>query len=194
MGGVVGWRAVALLILAAIVSSGLEATWVSVPIPGLPAVNLTHLDLTYQEFQLNLAIKWRGYDGTICGDQETHDRLLNSTYVIIKGVEYEVQETEKVWRDIKDRIGTFVNGTTNPHHGRERRGAGAIFAGIAAVSVVSSIVLAPVLKEGFCHYMSFFGFCGSSKDIDRLGKESEFLDGAIQTVMELFKQEKRFTC
>ena len=197
------WRAIALLILAEIVrseierntagavfipetpviiSSGLEATWVTVPIPGLPAINLTHLDLAYQEFQLNLAIKWRGYDGTICGDQETHDRLLNSTYVTIKGVEYEVQEIEKVWRDIKDRIGTFVNGTTNPRHGRERRGAGAIFAGIAAVSVVSSIVLAPVLKEGFCHYMSFFGFCGSSKDIDRLGKESEFLDGAIRTV------------
>ena len=134
------WRAVVLLIPAAIVrseierntaravfipetpviiSSGLEATWVTVPIPGLPAINLTHLDLAYQEFQLNLAIKWRGYDGTICGDQETHDRLLNSTYVTIKGVEYEVQETEKGWRDIKDRIGTFVNGTTNPHHGRE---------------------------------------------------------------------------
>ena len=65
------WRAIALLILAEIVrseierntagavfipetpviiSSGLEATWVTVPIPGLPAINLTHLDLVYQEF------------------------------------------------------------------------------------------------------------------------------------------------
>ena len=127
-----------------------------------------------------LAIKWRGYDGTICGDQETNERLLNSTYVTIKRVEYEVQEIEKVWRDIKHRIGTFVNGTTNPQHGRERRGAGAIFAGIAAVSVIS--VIAPVPKEGFCHYMSFFGFCESSKDNDYLGKEFEFLDRAIRTV------------
>ena len=70
-----------------IISSGLEATWVTVPIPRLPAINLTHLDLAYQEFHLNLAIKWRGYDGTRCGDQETHERLLNSTYVTIKGVE-----------------------------------------------------------------------------------------------------------
>ena len=165
-----------------IISSGLEATWVTVPIPELPAIKLTHLDLVYQEFHLNLAVKWRGFDGTTCSDQETHERLLNSTYVTIKGVAYEVQEIEKVWRDIKDRIGKFVNGTTNPRHGRERRGAGAIFSGIAAVSVVSSIVLAPVFKEGFCQYMSFFGFCGSSKDIDRLGKESEFLDRAIRTV------------
>ena len=203
MGAVVVWRALALLSLAGVVqsgterntaevvfipetpviiSNGLEATWLTVPIPGLPAKNLTHSDLGYQEFQLNLAIKWRGYDGTICGDQETHERLLNSTYVTIKGVEYEVQEIEKAWRDNNHRIGTFVNGTINPHHGRERRGAGAIFAGIAAVLLVSSIVLAPVLKEGFCHYMSSFGFCGSSKDIDRLGKEFEFSDEAIRTV------------
>ena len=136
------WKAIALLILAgivqseierntagavfipeapAIISIGLEAPWVTVPIPGQPVINLTHLDLACLEFLLILATKWRGNDGTICGDQETHERLLNSTYVTIKGVYYEVQESEKVSRDIKDRRGTFVNGTTNPHHGRERR-------------------------------------------------------------------------
>ena len=41
-----------------IISRGLEATRVTVPIPGLPAKNLTHLDLAYQEFQLNLSQKW----------------------------------------------------------------------------------------------------------------------------------------
>ena len=71
MGGVVVWRALALLSLAGvlqseterntagavfipetpvIIPSGLEATWVTVSIPGLPAINLTHLDLAYQEF------------------------------------------------------------------------------------------------------------------------------------------------
>ena len=67
-----------------IISRGLKATRVTVPIPGLPAKNLNHLDLAYQEFQLNLSEKWRGYEETMCVDRQTHERLLKSTFAITK--------------------------------------------------------------------------------------------------------------
>ena len=49
--------------------------------------------------------------------------------------------------------------------------------------VAAAIILAPILKDGFCHYFSFFGLCGDSSRRDRLGEEVSFLNGAVRTIV-----------
>ena len=41
-----------------IVASSLEAAWVSIPFPPLPNLNVTHLDLAFQQFQDNFRKAW----------------------------------------------------------------------------------------------------------------------------------------
>ena len=59
---------------------------------------------------------------------------------------------------------------------RDKRGIKPALGGVAAATI-----LAPILKDGFCHYFSFFGLCGDSSRMDRLGEEASFLDGAVRT-------------
>ena len=37
------------------------------------------------------------------------------------------------------------------------------------IGAAAAIVLAPVLKQGFCHSFLFIGFCGGRQAIDELG-------------------------
>ena len=46
----------------------------------------------------------------------------------------------------------------------------------------AAIVLAPELKKGFCHYLSFFGFCGGHANLERVNKEVSQLDETVKVV------------
>ena len=87
-----------------------------------------------------------------------------------------MDDIARVLADMKIRAETFINGSLHTHS-RERRWVKPLLIGAAA-----AIVLAPVLKQGFCHYFSFFGFCGGRQAIDELGREAEFLDKAARTI------------
>ena len=100
---------------------------------------------------------------------------MNTTYLALKGLDYEMLEIDIVLTEIRERAATYLNGT-EADLSRSKRFVKPLLGGIAA-----AIVLAPIPKAGFCHYFSFFGFCGS-EDLDRLGEETEFLDRAVQTI------------
>ena len=160
-----------------IIASAMESTWVFIPFPILPAINKTHLDVAFQEFQFKFAKRWNGYyKQRICGNKELTQSYINVTYIALKGIEYEVDDIARVLAEMKIRAETFINGSLHIHS-RERRWVKPLLIGAAA-----AIVLAPVLKQGFCHYFSFFGFCGGRQAIDELGLEAEFLDKAVRTI------------
>ena len=124
-----------------------------------------------------LADRWKEWDGKICGDNLTTEAFVNLTYLALKGVEYEISEIEAVLYEMRNRATTFVD----QHEGsstRERRWIKPALGGVAA-----AIVLAPILKEGFCHYFSFFGLCDGDSNLDELGNEASFLDGAVRTIV-----------
>ena len=154
----------------------MEATWVSIPFPSLPAMNKTALDLTFREFQKKLAKRWKAYGGHIGGDEQLTSVLVNVGYMGLKGVQYELDAIAKTLTEKRERTGTFKNGSEGTHAG-ERRWVKVALAGASA-----AIVLTPLLKEGFCHYFSFFGFCGQSSASQQLWNKAKFLDEAVQTV------------
>ena len=84
-------------------------------------------------------------------------------------------EIDIVLTEMRERAATYLNGTEAGLLG-SKRFFKQLLGGIAA-----AIVLAPDLNTSFCHYFSFFGLCGSA-DLDKLGKEIEFLDGAVRTI------------
>ena len=130
-----------------IIASAMESTWVSIPFPILPAINKTHLDFAFQEFQFKFAKRWNGYyKQRICGNKELTKSYINVTYIALKGIEYEVDDIARVLAEMKIRAETFINGSLHTHS-RERRWVKPLLIGAAA-----AIVLAPVLKQGFCHY------------------------------------------
>ena len=43
-----------------IIASAMESAWVSIPFPIIPAINKTHLDVAFQEFQFKFAERWNG--------------------------------------------------------------------------------------------------------------------------------------
>ena len=160
-----------------IIASAMESTWVSIPFPILPAINKTHLDFAFQEFQFKLAKRWNGYyKQRICGNMELTQGYINVTYIALIGIEYEVDDIARVLAEMKIRAETFINGSLHTHS-RERRWLKPLLLGAAA-----AIAQAPVLKQGFCHYFSFFGFCGGRQAIDELGREAEFLDKAVRSI------------
>ena len=130
-----------------------------------------------REFQKKLGKRWKAYGGHICGEEQLTSVLVNVGYMGLKGVQYELDEIAKTLTEKRERAGTFKNGSEGTH-ARERRRVKVALAGASAV-----IVLTPLLKEGFCHYFSFFGFCGRSSALQQLWNKAEFLDEAVQTVM-----------
>ena len=159
-----------------IIASAMEATWVSIPFPSLPAMNKIALDLAFREFQYKLAKRWEAYGGHICGEERLTSVLVNVSYMGLKGVEYELNEIAKTLTEMRERAGTFINGSEGTL-ARERR-----WVKVALAGATAAIVLTPLLKEGFCHYFSFFGFCGQSSALQQLGNEAEFLDEAVRTI------------
>ena len=160
-----------------IIASAMETSWVSVPFPVVPAVNRTLLDIAFQEHQYMLARRWENHGGFICGDEQFTKTLINITYFAFKGVEYEIQEIESVLEEMRKRATTFVDKHESSAN-RDKRWIKPALGGIAA-----AIVLTPILKEGICHYFSFFGLCGDDSAVNRLGKEASFLDGAVRTIV-----------
>ena len=77
---------------------------------------------------------------------------------------------------MRERAGTFINGSEGTH-ARERR-----WVKVALAGATAAIALTPLLKEGFCHYFSFFSFCGQSSALQQLGNKAEFLDEAVRTI------------
>ena len=61
---------------------------------------------------------------------------------------------------------------------RDQRYVKAALGGAAA-----AIVLAPILKEGFYQYFSFFELSGDDSLIYRFGEEAFFLNGALRTIV-----------
>ena len=101
-------------------------------------------------------------------DTFTTEVLINTTYFALKGLEcFSYRNAGK---------GCNIMNGTAAGLSRSKRFVKPLLGGIAA-----AIALAPVLKADFCHYFSFFGLCGLA-DLDRLGKETEFLDGAVKTI------------
>ena len=124
-----------------------------------------------------LAERWAEHKGKICGDFLTTSALLNITYLVFKGIEYEIEEIETVLAEMRKRATTFVDNRERAA-ARDKRWIKPALGGVAA-----AIVLAPILKEGFCHFFSFFGFCGDNSAMGRLGNEASFLDGAFRSIV-----------
>ena len=160
-----------------IIASAMETSWVSVPFPVVPAINRTLLDIAFQEHQYMLAHRWKEWDGKICGDNITTEAFGNLTYLAFKGIEYEISEIDAVLYEMKNRATTFVD-KHEKSSTRAKRWIKPALGGVAA-----AIVLAPKLKEGFCHYFSFFGLCDGDSNLDVLGNEASFLDGAVRTIV-----------
>ena len=160
-----------------IIASAMETTWVSVPFPVVPAFNKTLLDLAFQEHQSILAKTWEEHDGKICGDLRTTEALINITYLTFKGIEYEIDEIEWILAEKRNRATTFVD-KHEEGASRDKRWIKPALGGVAA-----AIILAPILKDGFCHNFSFVGLCGDSSRMDRLGEEASFLDSAVRRIV-----------
>ena len=88
-----------------------------------------------------------------------------------------MEDIARVLAEMKIRAETFINGPLHTHS-RKPRWVKPLLVGAAA-----AIVLAPVLKQIFCHFFSFFGFCGGRQAIDEYGREAEFLDKAVRTII-----------
>ena len=102
---------------------------------------------------------------------------MNLTYLAFKGIEYEISEIDAVLHEMRNRATTFVD-KHEESSPRGRRWIKPALGGVAA-----AIVLAPILKEGFCHFCSFFGLCEGDTSMDHLGNEASFLDGAVRTIV-----------
>ena len=161
-----------------IIASAMETTWVSVPFPVVTAINKTLLDLAFQEHQYMLAKTWEEHDEKICGDMCTTEALINITYLAFKGIEYEIDEIESILAEMRNRATENFVDKHEEGASRDKRWIKPALGGVAA-----AIILAPILKDGFCHYFSFFGLCGDSSRMDRLGEEASFLDGAVRTIV-----------
>ena len=123
----------------------------SVPLPVLPALNLTSIDIAYQVFEDEIAMQWKKRHGRFCINTFKIEVLINTIYLALKGLEYEMLEIDIIVTGKKERAATYMSGTEAglsilPRFGKPLLG------GIAA-----AIALAPVLKTGFCLYLSFFG-------------------------------------
>ena len=145
-----------------IIASAMEMSWVSVPFPVVPAANRTLLDIAFQEHQYMLTERWKEWNGKICGDRLFTEAFVNLTYLAFKGLEYEISEIEAVLHEMRNRAMTFVD-KHEESSPRGRRWIKPALGGVAA-----AIVLAPILKEGFCHYFSFFGLCDGDTSMDIL--------------------------
>ena len=126
-----------------IIASAMETSWVSVPFPVVPAVNQTLLDIAFQEHQYMLTERWKEWNGKICGDRLTTEAFVNLTYLAFKGIEYEISEIEAVLHEMRNRATTFVD----EHKESSPRGR---WIKSALGGIAAAIVLAPILKEGFC--------------------------------------------
>ena len=104
------------------------------------------------------------------------------SYIARKWIEYEVDDRARVLAEKKTRAETFISGSLHTQS-RERRQVKPLLIGATA-----AMVLAPVLKQEFCHYFSFFGFCGGKQAIDDLGRE--FFDKTVKTIT--LETEERF--
>ena len=160
-----------------IIASAMETSWVSVPFPVVPAINRTLLHIAFQEHQYMLADRWKEWNGKICGDNITTEAFVNLTYLAFKGIEYEISEIEAVLYEMKNRATTFVD----KHERSSTRAKRWVKPALGGVAL--AIVLAPILKERFCHYFSFFGLCDGDSNLDELGNEASFLDGAVRTIV-----------
>ena len=89
-----------------IIASALESTWVSVPLPVLPALNLTSLDIAFQEFLYEFAMQWKKHYGRFCKNTFTTEVLMNMTYIALKGLEYEMLEIDIVLTEMRERAAT----------------------------------------------------------------------------------------
>ena len=65
---------------------------------------------------------------------------------------------------MKIRAETSINGSLHTHSMEQR------WVKPLLIAAADAIALAPVLKQGFCHFFSFFGFCGGRQAIDELGQ------------------------
>ena len=57
------------------------------------------------------------------------------------------------------------------------------------IGASTAVVLAPVLKKGFCHYLSFFGFCGGHHNLAHVNQEVRRLNSSVKTI-EMGSQER----
>ena len=60
------------------------------------------------------------------------------------------------------------------------------------IGAAAAIVLAPVLKQGFCQSFSFIGFCGRRQAIDELGRKQAVRTINLETG-EAIQQDLTFT-
>ena len=93
------------------IASALQSTWVSVPLPVLIAFNLTSLDFAFQEFEYEFAVRWRRHHGRIGKNIFTTEVLMNTTYLALEGLEYEMLEIDIVFTKMRERSATYLNGT-----------------------------------------------------------------------------------
>ena len=141
-------------------ANAMETTWVSVPFPVVPAISKTLLDLAFQEHQYILAKTREEHDGKIYRDLQTAEASINITYLAFKGIQYERDEIESMLAEMRNRATTFVD-KHEKGASRDKTWIKSALGGVAA-----AIILALILKDGFCHYFSFFGLCGDSSRMD----------------------------
>ena len=70
-----------------IIARAMETTWVLISFAVVPAINQTLLDIAFQ---------WAEHKVKICGDSLTTSALVNITYLVFKGIEYEIEEIDTV--------------------------------------------------------------------------------------------------
>ena len=94
----------------------------------------THLGLAFQEFHFKFMERRNGYNKQrMCGNKQLMQSYINVSYIALKGIEYEVNDTDLVLAEIKIRGETFINGSLHIHS-RERRWVKPLLIGTALPS------------------------------------------------------------
>lgn len=161
-----------------IIASAMEPTWVTIPFPQMPAINLTHLDVLFQEHQRNLSHRWSAYKGKICNDDLLNEAFVNVTYLGFRSIQRQLLQIEADLNEMKQRAQTFLNETETSLN-RQKRWIKPLLIGGTAIGV-AAVILIPELKKGFCSMMSFFGLC--DEGLDQIAKHLQWLDGVVRTV------------
>ena len=160
-----------------IIASSLEAAWITIPFPSPPALNVTHLDIVFQEFQYKSRKSWKPWGGNICANEEITDATFNVTFLGLKNVEKAYLEVMDDLAEMRERAQTFIR-HRDIHPDRDRRGAlTVLLAGVAATA--AAITLLPRFLDDFC---PFTFMCGDSGKYDELAKRLSEVDDLARTV------------
>ena len=153
-----------------------ESIWLTLPYPEALPFNESLLRSAHDDFRTGLAEQWKDYGGNICADGQLTERVLNLTQHYVEDVAEVARQINSMLKHLKETTASTVN-HDQAHQSRSKRWVLPLLAGIG-----TALVLAPVLKDEFCHLTTSLGFCGETKHMRQLQKENRQLNEQLKSV------------